>query len=106
MRKERNKPGIGFWCTLTVVSLLAHLLSFGPACWISSRTGRGTEILPVAYRPLLRVMSHERLLRIRSQRTDSYRGTTSSCPVEDGLLGWYVALWAREGAHWQYEVSS
>jgi hypothetical protein len=48
---SRKKPGMAFWATVVVVAALAaYPLSFGPACWISSRASYG-EILPF-YRPV------------------------------------------------------
>jgi hypothetical protein len=36
---DRKKPGVAFWATVVVVALLvAYPLSFGPACWIASRS--------------------------------------------------------------------
>jgi hypothetical protein len=35
---SRKKPGLAFWATVVVVVVLvAYPLSFGPACWITSR---------------------------------------------------------------------
>jgi hypothetical protein len=35
---DRKKPGMAFWATVVVVvALLAYLLSFGPACWLSAK---------------------------------------------------------------------
>jgi hypothetical protein len=58
---DRKKPGVAFWATVVVVvALLAYPLSFGPACWISSRTGMGVYKLPTLYRPILYAMSCSR----------------------------------------------
>lgn len=40
------------WTAITAVVLIPtlYVASFGPACWISSRTG--SPILPVAYQPI------------------------------------------------------
>jgi hypothetical protein len=35
---DRKKPGVAFWATVVVVVLLAYPISFGPACWIYSRS--------------------------------------------------------------------
>jgi hypothetical protein len=36
---SRKKPGVAFWATVAlVVVLMAYPVSFGPACWIGSRT--------------------------------------------------------------------
>src|SRR5262249_16114163 len=58
---DRKKPGVAFWATVVVVVVLvAYPLSFGPACWISSRTGVGYFVLPMVYRPILDAMSRSR----------------------------------------------
>jgi len=52
---SRNKPGVAFWATIALAAVLVgYPLSFGPACWISSRTGVGAEIVTAIYRPLIR----------------------------------------------------
>src|SRR5579859_6985117 len=56
-----KRHGTTFWVVVSLFSLLAlYLLSFGPACWIASRTGSGIAILPVVYGPLVKGMT-ERL---------------------------------------------
>ena len=53
---DRKKPGWAFWATVVVVvALVAYPLSFGPACWISSRTGRGARVVSAAYQPIFRI---------------------------------------------------
>jgi hypothetical protein len=51
---DRKKPGVAFWTTvvLVVVSLL-YVLSFGPACWITSRCSLRGAWISTAYRPLI-----------------------------------------------------
>jgi hypothetical protein len=51
---DRKKPGLAFWATLVVVGVLAYPLSFGPACWITSHSGYGSEFVSTVYQPLLR----------------------------------------------------
>jgi hypothetical protein len=54
----RKRPGVAFWATVVVVCLpIAYVLSFGPACWLSSHTGVGYFALPRVYRPILDAMS-------------------------------------------------
>jgi hypothetical protein len=37
-----RKPTAGFWMTVALVAVVVgYPLSFGPACWINERTGRG-----------------------------------------------------------------
>ena len=58
---DRKKPGVAFWSTMVVVVvLLAYPLSFGPACWITARTGIGVYTLQRVYRPILYAMSRSR----------------------------------------------
>lgn len=55
---DRKKPGVACWASVVlVVVLLGYPLSFGPACWISSRCGKGDEFVSTTYEPLLR-MAH------------------------------------------------
>ena len=96
MNREVRSPGIVFWGTVLASSaLVLYPLSFGPACWISSQVGVGANVLPTVYRPLLGVMSRDKLRRIRIEETDPYQSSLSSSPLEDGLLAWYAALWAE-----------
>jgi hypothetical protein len=60
MTSDRKKPTAGFWITVALVAVLAYPLSFGPACWISSRIGIGVFTIPSAYRPVLWAMSCNR----------------------------------------------
>lgn len=46
-----------FWIATVVLPLL-YLVSFGPACWISSRTDSGVWLLEVAYQPVLQCVWH------------------------------------------------
>jgi hypothetical protein len=51
---DRKKPGVAFWATVVVIALLiGYPLSFGPACWISSRSGTGVSVVNSAYQPML-----------------------------------------------------
>ncbi len=55
---EHKQPGAMFWTTVAVlVFLFGYPLSFGPACWITSRTNVGASAIPVIYRPLTLAMS-------------------------------------------------
>ena len=50
---DRKKPGVGFWVTVGLAIVLAYPLSFGPACWISSRFGDGRFVSAI-YQPIFR----------------------------------------------------
>ncbi len=53
---SRKQPSAAFWATVVVVvALVAYPLSFGPACWINSRIGRGDQLVANAYQPILSV---------------------------------------------------
>lgn len=54
---EQKKPGVGFWATVVVVTLLVlYPVSFGPACWFTSRFEYGRRQMPFVYRPVTWVM--------------------------------------------------
>lgn len=77
---ERKKPGWAFLLTIAFVGLpLLYVVSFGPACWVSSRMGRGAFVVDVAFQPIMRL---------------AYRGPA---PIS-GMLKWYTELGAAE--HW------
>lgn len=47
-------PGVAFWATVAlVVVFVGYPLSFGPACWVTSRLNTGANVLPSAYRPII-----------------------------------------------------
>ena len=50
---DRNKPGVAFWATVVVVALAAYPLTFGPACWITSRTNVGVPVVNFVYLPMM-----------------------------------------------------
>src|SRR4029453_18637396 len=51
---DRKKPGVAFWATVVVVvALVAYPLSFGPACWISSRVQPSGNVVSVIYKPVI-----------------------------------------------------
>jgi hypothetical protein len=48
----------GFWAAVVVVSLLIlYPLSFGPACWLHSRTAKGGAEMAVFYWPIGRILT-------------------------------------------------
>ena len=51
---------MAFWATVVVVTaLVAYPLSFGPACWITSRANRGASALGTVYKPMTWAMSYD-----------------------------------------------
>jgi hypothetical protein len=55
---SRKKPGVAFWATVVLVVLLVvYPLSFGPACWISSRIKAHEKFVDGFYQPVLRLAS-------------------------------------------------
>jgi hypothetical protein len=50
---DRKHPGAAFWATVVLIAmLLGYPLSFGPACWITSRAVVGSPAVPTVYRPI------------------------------------------------------
>lgn len=55
MTSRRKQPTVVFWLTVALVTVLfGYPLSFGPACWISSRMQPSGRIVSAVYRPLIR----------------------------------------------------
>jgi hypothetical protein len=81
MIEPRKKPSAGFWITVALVAVLVgYPLSFGPACWITSRTNVGASAVSTAYRPATWGMS-------RSSR------------IADAV-SWYSELGSAEAWKW------
>jgi hypothetical protein len=79
---DRKKPSAAFWTTVVVILLpLLYVLSFGPACWITSRTERGGALMPVIYRPITWRLSGPQ-------------------PVRDAIH-WYASIGAAPYWRWQ-----
>jgi len=81
MTSPRKQPSGAFWTTVALVAVLvAYPLSFGPACWVCSRTNSGGAIVSAVYRPLSWGMVQS-------------NGIFSA-------LDWYSGLWAADGWAW------
>jgi len=50
---DKRKPLWPWIAALLIGLLLLYVASFGPACWVNQRTGRGGRLLVTTYRPLL-----------------------------------------------------
>ena len=68
--EERQSGRTGFWSTAVIVAALAYASALGPCCWISSRVGRGEQLVTVIYRPL-----------------------TWLCEVSQSTLLWRAVVW-------------
>jgi hypothetical protein len=55
MSDSRTKFGFGFWAILALSMALIYPLSFGPACWISQRTGATGAVVSFVYQPALQL---------------------------------------------------
>jgi len=92
---DRKKPGVAFWATVVVVVASVYALSIGPVCWLSSRLNVGMQVVPIAYRPITRLIG-------RSRPAGSAIQWYSSIGAPPGW-GWY-----RETVHsdiWEWSYS-
>ena len=54
MSEDRKRAGAGFWITVALVAAaVGYPLSFGPACWVSSRLQPSGRIVSAVYRPVI-----------------------------------------------------
>ena len=58
MNNARTKSSFGAWTLVAILVALLYLISFGPACWISERTGWDGSIVSTIYQPVLQVAMH------------------------------------------------
>jgi radical SAM/Cys-rich protein len=68
MSNEQKRPGVSFWCAITLISVLAYPVSFGPACWIAARVNPKSRLLSAVYLPIGRFASFLR----NNNKLDSY----------------------------------
>src|SRR5262245_61802724 len=88
---DRTKPGVAFWATVVVVVVLAYAISFGPACWITSRTSRGAATVSIIYRPMTHCMNEDRAF--------GFGGINVF--MSDGFLSKFASLFAADGWNWR-----
>jgi hypothetical protein len=99
MTPSRKKPGVAFWATVVVVVLVLYVASFGPACWLSSRTGTGVRALPIIYRPITSCM---RIEDFPFRGTSNSRGPAFDYFYPTGPINRFAELWAAE--HWKWRL--
>jgi len=80
MSVERNKSVSKWIVGLLIGAPVLYFASFGPACWITSRTNVGASAVPFFFRPMTWASS-------------------SSESLADAL-SWYAESGAAEGWHW------
>lgn len=100
MSEDRKKPGMAFWATVAAVVLLAYPISFGPACWIASRTGIGVQALPTIYRPVITRMNGAG--SVETNRIFAFtppRNTLQFYPSD--AISSYAKLFAADGWCWR-----
>ena len=80
---DRKKPGVAFWTTVVVVmALVAYPVSFGPACWISSRL---ESLVPAALQR--EAVRHERAPARKGQNRDFPDPSAFGQQLQSSLFG-------------------
>jgi hypothetical protein len=92
---NRKKPGVAFWATVVLAVVLLYVASFGPACWISSRTNAGAAAVSTVYRPLTWGKSKSERI---ADAIDWYSGFGSA----DGWA--WVELEVANNTIWQWQL--
>src|SRR5262249_17503759 len=83
----------------------AYPISFGPACWLASRTGIGAGTLPLIYRPIIGRMNPGGSYESNcSYDTVPPKWTLHYYP--SGIISRYAALFAATGWRWRQSVDS
>ena len=114
--RDRTKPGVPFWATVVVVVALLYPISFGPACWLASRTGIGASALPAIYRPVISTMNPGGITGgiKETMPAGSYESSTSHATVPptqtlrfypSGIVSRYAPLLAADGWQWRWGQS-
>jgi hypothetical protein len=118
MSEERKKP-VWPWIAAVLIGLpVLYVASFGPACWIASRTGVCMSMLPVVYRPMTALLVIDDSVAEVTRRisrppawTSNGDGTFSFTSPPSAIFfyprGWiskYASLGASENWKWRLEV--
>jgi len=105
---DERKP-LWPWIVALLIGLpVLYVASFGPACWITSHADSGKSLIPVVYRPLLRLMcwKERQDLLPRPALSEIWDKGSHLHRLRPDLLYWYTTVGAREGAGgWVYLVS-
>ena len=99
---DRKESGVAFWATVVVVVVLvAYPLSFGPACWITSRAGRGVEHVPFIFGPVLSCWQTTPILVQKAIRSYALVGSAEGWEWEriNGTR-WHWVKYRRSDAEW------
>jgi hypothetical protein len=92
MSDDRKKPGVAFWASVAVVCLpLLYVLSFGPACWITSRVNFGARSISVIYRPIAWTLGNPETRTIPSVTIAK-------------AFRWYAKVAGRSDWEWRYSI--
>ena len=95
------------WTLALAVGLpTIYIATFGPACWVSSRTGIGIEALPWIYRPILALMRIDDSpadLRLRLTLAPlGGKGPTTLYFYPSGIMSRYASAFAAENWQWRF----
>src|SRR5262245_23889105 len=86
MTTDSSKPGVAFWTSVAFLAILGYVASLGPSCWFTSRTGVGTSVVDVVYRPIVLV--------------------ADECPISAWrIIQWYSRIGAASDWYWSFEGS-
>jgi hypothetical protein len=86
MTADPKKPGVAFWASMAVVCLpLLYVLSFGPACWASSR-----GIVPYQFGVAAVESLYHPMLRLGVDGPDSVSGCIQWWAKLKAEPGWYM----------------
>lgn len=87
------------WAKRTAVAVIAspmlYMASFGPACWISSRTNAGSMAVSAIFRPILWGCASDWVGRLDNEWI---RGYTEFGADRD----WHWVTWPDDGGRWRW----
>lgn len=106
MSDERKKP-VWPWIAALLIGLpLMYVVSFGPACWVSSRAAIALQVLPTVYRPILMLMKiDDSPADLRARLTRSLGGSTTRLYFyPSGVVSQYASCFAAENWKWRFHA--
>lgn len=92
MAEPRKKPSWAFWTALAIALPIFYVVSFGPACWITSRLDFGVWALQVFYWPLTWAMRHNATIAVALAHYAQWGASDGWAWINDQSMLWWANL--------------
>ena len=93
---DREKPGVAFWETMVLSLLVLYALSFGPACWATSRGIIEMWFTDHMYSPIIWISGHSPPAIHNGAQWYAEVGCSDDSDIPQ-MCPWGIEWWATAG---------